>query len=511
MKKPGPYVLLLILTVISCAGEIHPTRRLQRRARIDPDYDGVVIPPNIAPLNFRLLEHGGPFQVRFSSENGSPIVVRDSRGRIEIPLPAWRRLLGDNRGHELAIEISVRSRDGEWAAYPAIHNRIAAEEIDGYLVYRLIKPLYSFWDEMEIWQRDLSSFDVSPLFRNRVTGHNCVNCHAFLNNSPGSMSLHMRGGPGTAMLLLTGGRVTRIDTRTAFNAAPAAYPAWHPDGGRIAFSVNKVRQFFHMKGENRDVFDKASDLILYEIAPNRVTTSPAISRPDRMETYPAWSADGRYLYFCSAPALESLGEGAEVYRRILYDLERIRFNSEDGSWGAPEPVLTAAETGLSIAHPRISPDNRLLLFCMSSYGNFTIYRPDSDLYLMDLEDGRVSRPEINSPLSDSYHSWSSNSRWVVFSSKRGDGLCARPYFCYVDENGTCHKPFLLPQRDPELYSRQLKTFNVPELITSAVKIRARRLARTASDRENELKAVLDPAVTARDEQQEERGAWRPLR
>ena len=64
---------------------------------------------------------------------------------------------------------------------------------------------------------------------------------------------------------------------------------------------------------------------------------------------------------------------------------------------------------------------------------------------------------------DTYHSWSSNSRWFVFASKRDDGLYGKPYFCYVDRQGHAHKPFVLPQQDPQFYDMNLKSFNVPEL------------------------------------------------
>jgi hypothetical protein len=71
--------------------------------------------------------------------------------------------------------------------------------------------------------------------------------------------------------------------------------------------------------------------------------------------------------------------------------------------------------------------------------------------------------ELNSDFTDSYHSWSSNSKWLVFSSRRDDGLTTRPYIAYIDNNGIASKPFILPQSDPEFYNSFLRSFNVPEL------------------------------------------------
>jgi len=75
---------------------------------------------------------------------------------------------------------------------------------------------------------------------------------------------------------------------------------------------------------------------------------------------------------------------------------------------------------------------------------------------------------VNSDDTESYHSWSSNSRWFIFSSRRIDGLYTRPFIAYMDENGKAGKPFLLPQKDTEYYDRLLFSFNIPEFINARV-------------------------------------------
>ena len=84
--------------------------------------------------------------------------------------------------------------------------------------------------------------------------------------------------------------------------------------------------------------------------------------------------------------------------------------------------------------------------------------------MINLETGKIdSLKVVNGPNSDSYHSWSSNSRWFVFASKRDDGIYGKPYFCYIDSDGKAYKPFVLPQHDPSVYDNTLKSFNIPEL------------------------------------------------
>ena len=77
--------------------------------------------------------------------------------------------------------------------------------------------------------------------------------------------------------------------------------------------------------------------------------------------------------------------------------------------------------------------------------------------------------EINSDEADSFHNWSDNSRWVVFTSRRNDGLYSHLYLTGIDDHGHFTKPFLLPQKNPEeYYSRSLYSFNTPDFTKTKV-------------------------------------------
>jgi len=186
---------------------------------------------------------------------------------------------------------------------------------------------------------------------------------------------------------------------------------------------------------------------------------------------------------------------------------RISYDVNADAWGEPEIVLSARETGLSILQPRVSPDGKLLLFCMCRYGCFPVYQPTSDLYMMDLETGDHTKLEINSPLAESWHSWSSNSRWIAFSSRRRGGLFTRCYLSYVDETGRAHKPFILPRSDPQSYDSLLKSISVPELITGPVSVDAKTLSRCARSGE----AVAVDAVTGASPLAGASEPWKPAR
>ncbi len=447
---------------------------VNRSARIKPDYTNTVIPPNIAPLNFVVLEPGDRYKVRVHAANGKDITISGKTAKISFAAGKWNALLGANRGGKLLIDISVRNKSGRWTAFQTASNTIARENIDSHIVYRFIKPLHNWWKNVAIYQQNLETFDRSVILHGKTFGNGCVNCHTFCNNKPDSFFIGIRSPIyGSATILAGDNRIDKIGTKWG-------YTAWHPDGSIAAYSINKVRQFFHMAGmERRDVVDLDSAILYYSLDSQEVKTAPGISDKQRLETYPTWSPDGRYLYFCSAPILWTDRERVppENYDKVKYDLRRISYDVKSDTWGQPETVLRADDTGLSILLPRISPDGRFLVFCMCDYGCFPIYQTSSDLYCLDLQTGNYRKMECNSRFSESWHSFSSNGRWLAFSSKRRGGLFTRTFITYIDEGGKEHKPFILPQKDPEYYDSCVQTFSLPELITGPVRIRQRALAR----------------------------------
>jgi hypothetical protein len=443
-----------------------------------PDYGEAVVPPNIAPLSFVIKEPGVRFLARLAGEKGGSVEVSSRDGRVAWPARAWKDLIAQNRGAAVSVAITVQDKEGAYRRFDAVRIHVAQEEVDRYVVYRLIPPMDHLWMKIGIYQRDLEGFSERPVIENQnfsVGWDGCVNCHSFRRNRPDRMSLQIRSASfGRSMVVVKDGVPQTVDTSASgFSRSPAAYQAWHPDGRHIAFSVNKVMPLEHTIGEHRDVWDDDSDLAVYATDANQVSTTHDIADPTRRETWPSWSADGRYLYFCSAPQLPMT-----QLSEVRYDLTRIPYDAATGTWGKRETVLSASDSGMSAAQPRESPDGRWLLFSLSHHGNFPIFQPTSDLYLIDLKNGaRQPLTAVNSSWSDSWHSWSSNGRWIAFASKREGGVLARVYFSYFDRDGKAHKPFVMPQEDPAYYESCTLTYNVPELILEPVPLGPSQLGR----------------------------------
>ena len=117
------------------------------------------------------------------------------------------------------------------------------------------------------------------------------------------------------------------------------------------------------------------------------------------------------------------------------------------------------------------------MFALGEYGCFHVWHHDADLYLQDLATGKYwPLKEANSEYAESYHSWSSNSRWIIFSSRRDDTNYTRLYIAHVDADGKASKAFVLPQKTPDYYPLFDRSYNVPEFMVEPVRFTPQEFA-----------------------------------
>ncbi|MBQ8363734.1 MAG: PD40 domain-containing protein, partial [Thermoguttaceae bacterium] len=337
---------------------------------IYPDYVGTTLPPNIAPLNFRVEEEGERYLTSVYSKNGAKIIVEGQNAQF--PLKKWRALLEANIGETLVFDVYVQ-KEGKWRRYQSVENAIAPDRVDPYLAYRLIEPGYEFGHRISLWQRNVETFKENDFFNNRAHAVSpCVNCHSFQDRKTDRFLFHYRrlnepGKGGT--IVVEDGKARKVAAKLEEAGISCSYPAWRPTGDLVAFSANQTRQIFHLTSTQKiEVFDLMSDLTIYDAKKNELRRLTATN--DVFETFPSWSPDGSALYYCSAnfkpKAAESdvKGRENELPKRIdefRYNIMRMSFDEKTGTFGAPETVVDAATRGRSASHPRISPDGKFLV------------------------------------------------------------------------------------------------------------------------------------------------------
>lgn len=466
----------LAATLQSCDGPSVPANAVaaNRKPSLSTDNDGAVLPPNIAPLNFRIMEEGDDFVAHvWSDADRDGFTV--SGPEVRMDEETWHGLLQKAKGRSIHCDIYV-GKDGTWTRYRTLSNAVATDDIDPYITYRLIEPGYVAYEEMSLNERDLTSFEEREVYNNMMLsdGDNgqCVNCHmpqAWNKNQVSQFHVRqMKGGT----VFIHGKEAVKVNLKTDSTLSAGVYPAWHPTKNIVAYSVNETGQMFHTRDPQKiEVFDAASDLILYDADAGKVYDLD--KRKDEFETFPAWSPDGQTLYYASAH-FEQQTDNIDVditmgYQQLKYNLYRRHFDERTGKFGDRQLVLDAAAMGKSAAFPRVSPDGRWLLFSLADYGQFHVWHHSSDLWMMDLASGKAfPLTAANSPRMDSYHTWSSNGRWILFTSRRGDANYTRLYIAYFDRQGRIHKPFLLPQEDSRHDLNLFKSYNTPEFLVKPV-------------------------------------------
>ena len=468
--------------MFSCSETIPENfEELSDAVSISPDYDQLTIPFNIAPLNFIIYDNAQEYRILAYSSNGEKIIMTGKK--VKFPLKKWKKLLGENQNDTLFIDIYLR-KDKQWKKYPAIKNFITSEKIDDYISYRLIEPSYVTYERISINQRNLTNFDEKMIFNNRLLaeGDNeqCINCHNFKNyNLTGEWQFHVRHHLG-GTIIVRNDEIKKVNLKTEYTISAGVYPSWHPTENIIAYSTNQTGQKFHTRDNQKiEVMDSESALVSYDLDNNKVRVIANDS--SRLETFPSWSPGGKFLYYVSAAYPEGISKTSEDlyshYNKFFYNIYRKPFNPETRDFLPEETVYKASESGRSATFPRVSPDERYLLFTLANYGNFHIWHKSSDLYLMDLQTGNLRElAELNSPEAESYHSWSSNGHWIIFSSRRDDGSYTRFYIAYFN-NGVASKPFILPQSDPDFYGAFFKSYNIPEFMEKPVNISPMKLAK----------------------------------
>ena len=426
MRSAWPILALSAVIFLAC-GRVEFTDSASLPP-IVPDYAGVTVPEGMASISFEMAD-------------GRPFKVEEKR-------------VGDT------LFYYVRSWDkktGKGVRYAPFPVYVSKDPIDPYIAYRLIEPSYEGWKEMGLYTRELASYKETPIVENSSVNGGCVNCHNFPGGDPSRMMFHARGAGG-GTVFAKDGEVRLLNLTTVGPHRQGAYPAWHPGGRYIAYSSNSTQQSFPIAGSQQvEMYDHFSDLILLDTQTDSVTTWEPVCNTARMETFPAWAPDGNTLYFCVADSVASV---VEERASIHYELASIGF--KDGKFTG-EPQTIWKSDSLSVSFPRVN--GKWLLFTGSAYATFPIWHKEADLYLMDLENGTVEpATPLNSEDTESYHSWSSNGRWVLFSSRRLDGRYTRLYIAHFDGEGHFGKPFLLPQKNYDHNLLRLKSYNVPEFV-----------------------------------------------
>lgn len=338
----------------------------------------------------------------------------------------------------------------------------------------VIKPLSEAVVPMIAWRlRDISRLDSRLLLTGML---NCTNCHSFsADGKTLGMDLDGPKGDKGAYIIAPVAKQMVIEQKhvISWNSFPDK-PKDHktigflsqisPDGQFAVTTLNErvfVSNFWDYKF--LQVFYPTRGILgYYRRATGEIKALPGADDPRYVHCDPAWGPDGAYLIFARAEAVDpyppgrprptSANDAAET--PVQYDLYRLPFN--DGLGGRPEPVEGASRNGMSNNFPKVSPDGKWIVFVQCRNGQ--LLRPDSKLWIVPASGGTPRLMRCNTSRMNSWHSFSPNSRWLVFSSKANTPY-TEMFLTHIDEQGNDSPPILIPHS-----TAANRAVNLPEFV-----------------------------------------------
>jgi tetratricopeptide (TPR) repeat protein/Tol biopolymer transport system component len=240
-----------------------------------------------------------------------------------------------------------------------------------------------------------------------------------------------------------------------------------PDGQHVVSTVNEeiyVANFVDYRF-GQVFYPTRGVLAYYSRETGEQKLLPGADDPGYVHCNPVWSPDGKYLVFSRSKAREAYPKGRPMATYagdpnetpMQYDLYRIPFN--DGRGGVAEPIEGASMNGMSNTFPKVTPDGKWIVWTQCRNGQ--LMRPDGKLWIVPFEGGEPRLMTCNTDLMNSWHSFSPNGRWMVFSSKTNTPY-TQMFLTHIDEDGSDSPPVLI-----ENSTAANRAVNIPEFVNVA--------------------------------------------
>ena len=341
-------IIIIFLTLVSCYSKPENARLIDSLPNIYPDYIDVSIPPNIAPLNFLVRDSCKSVFVT-ASYNDTEISIASHNNHVCFDINNWKKLINNAINNDIEINVYTKINNREFIKHKSFKIHVLRDSIDPYLTYRLIEPDYEVFSRLKIEQRCIENFDKKDICNYNITNNSCMNCHTFAANNPKKSLFYVRGENGGA-ILNRNGKLRKLNIKNQNMSSGAVYGHFSLDGRYFVFSTNVIIPGLHADPNKRmEVFDTKSDIYVADLETNKIITSPLLCDSLKSETFPCFSANGKKIFYCSAPALQN---DVNDIKNIHYALVSIDF--QDGKIGIKTDTIIKSNN-ISVCLPLSQP------------------------------------------------------------------------------------------------------------------------------------------------------------
>jgi tetratricopeptide (TPR) repeat protein len=473
---PGTLLLLISLFALSeCA------QKNEKRSAYEFLYPEAytLFPADMAAPTFRWIgESGLPWEISISDEQGK--VVHRGKSNISQWKPdasIWEEIKILGKGQQLYFSLSNGT---------SIPFSISGDSVAAPVFFRTVPLPFKFAREnlkkINWHLGSVSAQEQAPVVLGNIPV--CGNCHSFsLDGQYLAMDVDARDEKG-AYIVSPLEEQTRLGQDQMINWSDAQNGEFtygllsqiSPDGRYLVSTLKDCEIFVDRDNlEYSQLFFPFKGILqIYDRKEKRYYELPGANDTMLVQSNPVWSPDGKYIYFARTEAAHYEESGIthgskpsnhQVYNKFLesclererlfkFDIYRIPFN--EGKGGRAEPLEGASRNGMSNYFPRLSPDGRWLIFSQAE--SFMLLQKDSRLHIIPAEGGTARELSCNSDNMNSWHSWSPNSKWLVFASKK-DSPFTRLYLTHIDPEGNSSPAILL-----ENMSFEKRAVNIPEFV-----------------------------------------------
>jgi len=454
---------------------------------IDYPGEGTIFPPEFPSPQFSwidTLNASEKWNIRFSTQSGEELhreIIESSTWRPDSAVwlniktasatePVFFTIIGERKGlfgkEYLSGQVSFST---------------SKDSVGASIFYRAVPLPFGYAiehvNEIEWYSGNINGGKPNRILDNIPV---CANCHSFSDNGLIAMDIDYANDKGSYIIapikdtvqLTTDKIITWSDYKRDDGGQTFGLLSHISPNDKYVLSTVKDRSVFVPLDnlEYSQLFFPIKGIIaVYDRDARKYYELPGASDPDYVQSNPNWSPDSREVMFTRATRYKSskidnsesvllnLADVQEFTSGELdfkFDLYRIPFNH--GTGGKAIPVPGASRNNKSNFFARYSPDGKWVVFCQSE--NFMLLQPDSKLYIMPADGGEPRLMTCNTGNMNSWHSWSPNSKWLVFSSKN-KGPYTQLYLTHIDENGNDSPPVFL-----ENLTFSTRAANIPEFI-----------------------------------------------
>jgi len=424
------------------------------------------------------------------------VTVLDDRGtevaRATVDAPSWKpseeswaqiKQRSAERDAEVVVAGVDRTKRARILSSARVHLRTSKDEVGDALFYREVPLpfLTAVQDPSRIRWRfgTIDSQSGPPIVLQNLPV--CGNCHSFADNgSVLGLDVDYGNDKGAYAIIPVSKHMVMDDAKII------TWADYRREDGELTFGllsrVSPTGRYVISTVKDRSVFVAIPDimisqlffpikgiLVVYDRETKTYAALPGADDPQYVQTNAVWSPDGKEIVFARTTAYHAerldqqnsavvdekdVPEFTVEKRPFKYDLYRIPFN--DGKGGTPEPLRGASGDGMSNFFPKYSPDGKWIVFCKAK--SYMLLQPDSELWIVPAAGGVARRLRYNTARMNSWHSWSSNSRWLVFSSKVNTPY-TQLFLTHIDDEGNDSPPVLL-----ERFTSPDRAANIPEFV-----------------------------------------------